>query len=61
MLPVSTETIERSFSILITLKNDMRSTMTESRLNGFTLLNVQKNLFVDIDVVSSKTKKNRNF
>lgn len=33
------------------MKNDMHSIITDSRLNGLALLNVQKDLLVDIDVV----------
>ncbi|KAL4143572.1 hypothetical protein QTP88_005890 [Uroleucon formosanum] len=49
MLPVSTATAERSFSTLRRLKNYMRSTMTESRLNGLALLNIHKEKQIDND------------
>ncbi|CAI6377592.1 unnamed protein product [Macrosiphum euphorbiae] len=59
-LPVSTATAERSFSTLRRLKNYMRSTMTESRLNGLFLLNIHKDKDIDIDkVVDQFSRKKR--
>ncbi|XP_022171525.1 52 kDa repressor of the inhibitor of the protein kinase-like isoform X2 [Myzus persicae] len=59
-LPVSTATAERSFSTLRRLKNYMRSTMTESRLNGLALLNIHKDKDIDIDkVVDQFSRKKR--
>ncbi|KAL4097338.1 hypothetical protein QTP88_022132 [Uroleucon formosanum] len=59
-LPVSTATAERSFSTLRRLKNYMRSTMTESRLNGLALLNIHKEKQIDIDlVVDQFTRKKK--
>jgi len=59
-LPVSTATAERSFSTLRRLKNYMRSTMTESRLNGLGLLNIHKEKQIDIDlVVDQFTRKKK--
>jgi hypothetical protein len=56
-LPVSTSTAERSHSTLRRLKNYMRSTMTESRLNGLALLNIHKDKHIDIDIVTRKKKR----
>lgn len=47
-LPVTTATAERSFSCLKRLKTDLRSTMTEERLNGLALLNIHKGIDVSI-------------
>ncbi|KAL4082892.1 hypothetical protein QTP88_029546 [Uroleucon formosanum] len=59
-LPVSTATAKRSFSTLRRLKNYMRSTMTESRLNGLALLNIHKEKQIDIDlVVDQFTRKKK--
>ncbi|KAJ8878836.1 hypothetical protein PR048_019425 [Dryococelus australis] len=41
VLPVTTNTVERSFSTLGHLKTYLRSTMTEDRLNGLALLHIQ--------------------
>jgi regulator of replication initiation timing len=41
-LSVTTATLERTFSILKRLKTYRRSTMTENRLNGLALVNINK-------------------
>jgi hypothetical protein len=54
MLPVFTATTEWSFSALRKLKNSVRSTIIESKLNGLALLNVHKDILVNINVVVNK-------
>lgn len=51
IMPVSTATVERSFSGLRRLKNYMRSSMTNGRLTGLALMHVHKNRNIDIDRV----------
>ena len=41
-LPVSTCTVERSFSTLRRVKTWLRSTMTEDRLNGLCMISVHR-------------------
>jgi len=41
-LPVTTATIERSFSTLRRIKTWLRSTMSESRISGLCMLSVQR-------------------
>lgn len=50
-MPVSTATVERSFSSLRRLKTYMRSTMTNERLTGLALLHAHKDRKVDIETV----------
>lgn len=49
-LPVTSATPERTFSVLKRLKTYLRATMTEDRLNGFALANINKNDLEYIDV-----------
>ena len=57
-LPVTTCTAERSFSVLRLIKNHLRSTMSNDRLNGLALLSVHKNVKLDYDsVISEYTRK----
>lgn len=51
ILPVTTCSAERSFSSLRLIKNYLRSTMTENRLNGLALLYIHKNIAVDPEEV----------
>jgi hypothetical protein len=53
-LPVTTCTAERSFSVLRLIKNHLRSTMGNDRLNGLALLSVHKNVKLDYDSVVSE-------
>ena len=46
-LPVSTATSERSFSTLRRLKNYLRNTTGEERLNGLAMMNVLRKIEVD--------------
>ena len=50
-LPVTTCTCERSISVLRRLKTYLRNTMTENRLNGLALLNVHRDIHLDINEV----------
>lgn len=50
-LPVTTSTNERSFSTLRRLKNYLRSTMSENRLNGLAALNIHRDVEVHEDAV----------
>lgn len=51
VLPVTTSSNERSFSTLRRLKNYMRSTMSENRLNGLASLNIHRDIEVDVNLV----------
>ncbi|XP_060853297.1 52 kDa repressor of the inhibitor of the protein kinase-like [Rhopalosiphum padi] len=57
-LPVSTATAERSFSTLRRLKNYLRSTMSEVRLNGSAMLNIHKEIDIKqvVDTFAQKKK-----
>ena len=48
-LPVTSCTAERSFSGLKRIKTPFRSTMTNSRLTGLTLLHIHRDISIDID------------
>lgn len=56
--PVSTATAERSFSTLRRLKNYLRSTMSEVRLNGLAMLNIHKEIDINqvVDTFAQKKK-----
>lgn len=59
-LPVSTATPERSFSSLRRLKNYLRNTTGENRLNGLALMNIHYGIEIDAnEVVDIFKKKNR--
>ena len=47
IVPVSSCTVERSFSALRRLKTFLRSTMTQNRLNDIALLHVYRNKNID--------------
>ena len=62
ILPVSTATVERSFSTLRRLKTYLRNSISEDRLNGLALMSVYSEMTIDIDSVinrfaSSKSRK----
>jgi hypothetical protein len=52
-VPVTVASAERSFSKLKILKNYLRSTMSQERLNGLAILCIEKKLLdqVDIDAI----------
>ena len=49
-MPVTVASAERSFSKLKLLKNYLRSTMSQERLNGLATLCIEKNLVDEIDI-----------
>lgn len=63
VLPVSTASVERSFSTLKRLKNYLRSTTSESRLVGLALLSIYREIVIpDDDIInrfanSGKTRR----
>ena len=65
-IPVTVASAERSFSKLKLLKNYLRSSMSQERLNGLAILFIEKNILESIDFetvihdfASSKARKNR--
>ncbi|KAE9538663.1 hypothetical protein AGLY_005762 [Aphis glycines] len=56
-LPVSTATPERTFSCLKRLKTYLRNTMTETRLNGLTMLAVQTDIPLSAEEVLDELAK----
>ena len=63
--PVTVASAERSFSKLKLLKNYLRSSMSQERLNGLAILCIEKNILESIDFetvihdfASSKAQKN---
>lgn len=64
ILPISNSSAERTFSTLRRLKAWLRSTMLETRLTGLALLNIHRDINVDINKVIdrfSKTKRKLDF
>jgi hypothetical protein len=59
-LPVTTATGERSFSTLKLLKTYLRSTMSESRLNGLAMMYIHAMVNIDIEQVIDKFSKRKN-
>jgi len=53
-LPISTAAAERSFSALKRIKDYLRSTMAESRLNGLALMHIHSDIGISPDVVLDK-------
>lgn len=51
MLPVSSASVERSHSALKLIKNKLRSTMENERLNALVLLYVHKSIKLDYDII----------
>ena len=49
-VPVSTAGCERAFSKLRLVKDELRSTMGDERLNGLMLMAVEKNIVKDLDL-----------
>lgn len=60
-LSVSIVTLGRSLSILRKLKNDLRSTMIEIRFIDLSVLNIYKNISVNINTIvdTFSTENNR--
>lgn len=59
-IPVTTATSEQSFSTLRRQKNYLRSIMTEIRLNGLAVLNIHKNIPVDINKIVDTFSRKKN-
>jgi len=57
MLPISTASAERSFSILQRLKTWLRSRMGEEWLTGLALLNIHLDFAVSLDNVTDRFAK----
>ena len=57
VFPVTSCESERSFSHLRRLENYMRTTMTEDRLNGHMMLQVHRNVDVDIQELVDQFSK----
>ncbi|CAF4076513.1 unnamed protein product [Rotaria sp. Silwood2] len=59
-LPVTTASTERTFSVLKLLKTYLRSTMSQTRLNGLAMMYIYRNLTVNVDsVIDDFAKPNR--
>lgn len=59
-LPISNASAERTFSTLRRLKTWLRSTMSETRLTGLALLNIHRDIDVDVNkVIDMFSKTNR--
>lgn len=52
VVPVTTATGERSFSVLKLEKTYLRAKMTNERLNGLTIVNIHKDVRIDHDVIA---------
>lgn len=51
ILPVSTASVERSFSTLKRIKLYLRNSTDETRLNGLALMNIHRDLHIDSEVI----------
>lgn len=59
-LPVSSATCERSFSAMRRINNYLRSTMSQERFSNMAILNIEKDIIVDIEIIlNTFAKKNR--
>jgi hypothetical protein len=59
-LPVTTASVERSFSNLRRLKSYLRNRTGEERLTGLALMTIHRNIPVDIEnVIEIYAKRNR--
>ncbi|CAF1227009.1 unnamed protein product [Rotaria sordida] len=59
-LPVTTATTERTFSVLKLLKTYLRSTMSETRLNGLAMMYIYRDVDINVDaVIDEFAKSNR--
>lgn len=54
VLPVTTATVERTFSSLRRLKTYLRNTTSESRLNGLALLSIHRDIKISDEKVIDK-------
>ena len=51
-IPISVASAERSFSKLKLIKNYLRSTMSQERLNGLAMLSIEKEMLEELDYKS---------
>ena len=51
LIPAIAATVERAHSLFKFLKNDLRSTMSEDRMNALMLLHIHKDLSLNYDQV----------
>ncbi|XP_060874342.1 52 kDa repressor of the inhibitor of the protein kinase-like [Metopolophium dirhodum] len=51
ILPVSTASVERSFSSLKRIKTYLRNSTGEARLNGLALMNIHRDIQIDTDAI----------
>ncbi|CAF1232275.1 unnamed protein product [Rotaria sordida] len=58
-LPVTTASNERTFSVLKLIKTYLRSTMSETRLNGLALLYIYKDMPINVDEVLNEFSRNK--
>ena len=59
-LPITTASVERSFSTLRRIKTYLRNTTGENRLNGLAQLNIHRHINIDVeDVLDELSKKKR--
>lgn len=65
ILPVTTASVERSFSTLKRIKTYLRNSTSENRLNGLALLNIHRDIDLDInlliDVFANKKERRLDF
>lgn len=61
ILPVTTASVERSFSSLKRIKTYLRNSTSETRLNGLALMNVHRDINIDADIITNifASKKER--
>ena len=57
-MPISQVTWERSFSKMKIIKNYLRNSMTDDRLNDFTILAIARDILVDYEEVIDKFEQN---
>lgn len=59
-LPVSSATCERSFSAMRRINNYLRSTMSQERFSKLAILNIERDIIVDTEIIlNTFAKKNR--
>jgi hypothetical protein len=58
-LPISNSSSEMSFSSLRRLKTWLRSTMCETRLTGLALLNIHRNIAIDVEKLIQRFSKSK--
>lgn len=58
-LPISNSSSERTFSSLRRLKTWLRSTMCETRLTGLALLNIHRDIDIEVEKVIQRFSKSK--